>query len=784
MKISGKISALGVASVALAAVAIIAVVLFEEGSLRNQLEQIIRHQAREEAAKLAQSAYATCVSSDARTQRRLDYNLSLARECLEREGVPTFSPETAAWQAVNQLTKTTVPITLPKLLLGKTWLGQNQATNQPSPVVDQIRHFTRDQATIFQRMNEEGDMLRVCTSIVGLDGRRAIGTFIPRQNPDGTDSAVISAVLRGETFHGRAFVVSEWHATAYEPIWDSQKTKVIGMLFVGVSLTDIARDARQNILSQKVGKTGYVYVVGAKGDQRGKYVISKDGARDGESIWEARDAEGRFFIQAAVEKALRTQKGSVEFESYPWTNPGESTVRKKFAALTYYEPWDWVIGASTYEDDYNDTSNAVAQALGRLIWWVIGTAAGTIALSLVFSFLISRGIARPIHRLIQQLNGATASLGAASSQVSQASQALAEGASEQAAALEETSSSLEEMSSMTERNAETAGRVKNLGSQARTAGDSAMSDVQAMNTAMSAIKTSGGEIAKIVKTIDEIAFQTNILALNAAVEAARAGVAGAGFAVVADEVRRLAQRCAEAAKETAIKVEDAVQKSAKGAEISSIVARSLAEIVGKARQVDELAGEVASASREQSQGIAQVNTAVSQMDKVTQANAATAEQSASAAEEMTAQAAALNAAVAELLQLVGGKESAAGGAARRSHIDSPVTAKTLGKSAASAPARASARRQRCWEFKQCGREAGGAKAAELGVCPAYPDHGHDCAVIAGTLCGGQVQGSFAQKLKTCRQCEFYQTQHFGRAGSRDTQPIASLPARVTESQLL
>jgi methyl-accepting chemotaxis protein len=196
-----------------------------------------------------------------------------------------------------------------------------------------------------------------------------------------------------------------------------------------------------------------------------------------------------------------------------------------------------------------------------------------------------------------------------------------------------------------------------LANQARLAGDTGMSDMQIMMQAMEAIKSSSNDIAKIIKTIDEIAFQTNILALNAAVEAARAGEAGMGFAVVADEVRNLAQRCAQAAKETSVKIEDAVSKSANGVEISAKVASSLNEIVSKARQVDELAAEVASASQEQSQGISQVNSAVSQMDKVTQANAANAEESASAAEELNAQADTLKESVQELLQLVDGKSS-------------------------------------------------------------------------------------------------------------------------------
>jgi len=175
---------------------------------------------------------------------------------------------------------------------------------------------------------------------------------------------------------------------------------------------------------------------------------------------------------------------------------------------------------------------------------------------------------------------------------------------------------------------------------------------------MDAIKVSSDDIAKIIKTIDEIAFQTNILALNAAVEAARAGEAGMGFAVVADEVRNLAQRCAQAAKETSGKIEGAIVKTGQGVDISSKVAVALNEIVSKVRQVDELVTEVANASREQTEGITQVNTAVSQMDKVTQSNAATAEESAAAAEELNSQAEVMKQSVAELLQLVSGESVA------------------------------------------------------------------------------------------------------------------------------
>jgi len=280
-----------------------------------------------------------------------------------------------------------------------------------------------------------------------------------------------------------------------------------------------------------------------------------------------------------------------------------------------------------------------------------------LAIGISVAFFISRSIVKVLSATASSLSEGSDQVASASGQISSASQSLAEGASEQAASLEETSASLEEIASMTKRNAENALSAKDLSSETRNAAETGSANMQEMNRAMGDIQSASSNISKIIKTIDEIAFQTNILALNAAVEAARAGQAGAGFAVVADEVRNLAQRSAQAAKETAEKIEDSIAKSANGVAISGKVTESLTQIVTKARQVDELVAEIATASREQSQGLDQVNTAVTQMDKVTQTNAATAEESASASEELNAQAATLRKLVAELQNLVSGSEN-------------------------------------------------------------------------------------------------------------------------------
>ncbi len=246
--------------------------------------------------------------------------------------------------------------------------------------------------------------------------------------------------------------------------------------------------------------------------------------------------------------------------------------------------------------------------------------------------------AENLEQALGEVGMASEQVAAASEQISEGSQALAQGASEQASAIEEVSSSLQEMSAMAKQSAANAREARELAVGARQGTQGGVESMTRLSDAMARIKTSSAATAKVVKTIDEIAFQTNLLALNAAVEAARAGDAGKGFAVVAEEVRSLAMRSAEAAKNTAGLIEESVRHAEHGVEVSTEVGRSLTEIERRVSKVDEVMGEVFAASEQQTQGIGQINLAVDQMNSVTQQVAANSEESASSSEELASQA--------------------------------------------------------------------------------------------------------------------------------------------------
>lgn len=357
----------------------------------------------------------------------------------------------------------------------------------------------------------------------------------------------------------------------------------------------------------------------------------------------------------AMDKALSNYRATMTSYISGWQTRNELSAKRLAAASDIQ-----LSAQNATEEGMKNTSTVAstsASSLKKASTAIIGGLAAGLVVGIILSMLITRSVTGPIMRIVHILSAGAQQTSSAGGQMSSSSQVIAQGASEQAASLEETSSALNEMTSMTRRNAESAATAAKLAEETQSSATRGGQAMQSMMNAIGKIEKSANETARILKVIDEIAFQTNLLALNAAVEAARAGEAGKGFAVVAEEVRNLAQRSAEAAKNTATMIEESVANARDGVAQATDVAAVLTEITTATSKVNSLVAEINASTQEQARGLEVVSTAVGEMDKVTQSNAASAEEAASASEELASQAIQLTQVVTELHGLVAGGKS-------------------------------------------------------------------------------------------------------------------------------
>lgn len=398
LRLHVKVSLLGAVSVLITAVALVVLAVWQSGQYHTLAQREVDKLINADLDHITQGVYNLVRSENDAIQQQIDYNLHGARHILSEAGGISLSTETEPWTTVNQFTGKSSNIQLPKMLVGGRWLGRVTDPAAKTAVVDKMTRLIGETATVFQRMNDKGDMLRVATTVKTVEGKRAIGTFIPAVNPDGAPNPVISAILQGKTYHGRAYVVNAWYLTAYEPIKD-RAGRLVGMLYVGVKQESVESLLRQAVLQTNVGETGYVFVLGGKGGQRGRYIISQHGTRDGEDIWEARDSAGRPVIQDIINKATRLKNGQLATERYLWQNPGEPRPRWKIARLAYFEPWDWVIGTSVYEDELQKYSKVLSGGRVRMTSYMGIAGLAIIFLIGLLGVLVARTIARPVKQM-------------------------------------------------------------------------------------------------------------------------------------------------------------------------------------------------------------------------------------------------------------------------------------------------------------------------------------------------------------------------------------------------
>jgi len=617
--------------------------------------------AHDSLDQVAHLVYTASESSVSEMKRRAGASLDFSRSILDRRGAFTLDArQHVVWNAKEQVSGDVHRVTLPALRQNGVIIAQNREAGSPSPSVDEIKKAGRVNATVFQRMNEAGDMLRAATTVIGNDGKRGIGTYIAARAADGTPNPVVAAVLKGDRFIGRAFVVNDWYLAAYDPIRHGDRT--VGMLFVGVPEKDTVDLLLDRLKTLKIGATGHLLVLRGSGATRGTWLLSKGRAHDGENAWDARDADGRPYVQALVQQALTLRAGETHEARFTLKGDDGAPVTH-LARVAYFAPWDWVVVATVPERE----SLAAAEALGRIdraaTFQLAAIVLGALVVTLAVWRVVSGRMSAQVRTIVTDLSEGSAQVVAAASQLATAAQSLSQGATTQAASLEETSASMEEMASMTRTSADHSRQVATLMADVDGRVQTSNEALTAMVASMGEIQSASQQVGRIIKTIDQIAFQTNILALNAAVEAARAGAAGMGFGVVADEVRSLAQRSAQAARDTADLIHESIEKAQVGSTQVAHVSAAMAGIVTSVSEVKGLVHQVSEAGEQQAHGIGQVSHAILDMEKVTQTTAATAEESAAASEELNAQAEASMAAVRRLEAFVGSASRGASTAA-------------------------------------------------------------------------------------------------------------------------
>jgi methyl-accepting chemotaxis protein len=556
-----QITALAVMAAFFSTVMVALLVMHNQKVARRSVNDEMVTLTQERIARSAQRAYNTCTVAQGFIQKSVNTNLNMVRASLKDRGGIGMPSGTTDWQATNEYTHMKTPVTAPTWSLGGVALKDDTSFGHHIPVIDDVTQLSGDTAALFQRVDEAGDMLVVATSVTDNDGNRAVGTYAPAVLPDGSANPAVRAVLGGQTFRGRAYMVNAWYITAFEPVY-GPGGRVIGMLYAGVKQSgmDSVRDAL--MFSSKSGDHSSVSI----------FYGPRSGTFSGKPILEptelAKTTEAQWLPQV-LQDSVSLEPGQARGTVVEDPATGAQTM----VQYVYYKPWDWVIAVAADSRDFASAGKSVENQFQMLLWQSMLAGLFALVLCGILAYLLSKRITSPMADLSIHLTSNATQI--ASSAIHQQSNVATfmSSSTQIASAVKEISATSQELLRAMVEIAEAAETTTGLAKDGRQGIKGMETSMQALSSAtgsisskLSTIRTKAARINAVVTAITKVADQTNLLSLNAAIEAEKAGEAGAGFAVVAREIRRLADQSAIATLDIEQIVEEMEEAVAGGVE--------------------------------------------------------------------------------------------------------------------------------------------------------------------------------------------------------------------------
>lgn len=388
-----KLVLLGVSSVIATALVLAIVGIWQSTIAEDKSAQQADAFIQKEINQITTDTYNLVQSQDEAISLQVQGGLKVFTKLIETEGGLSVNDQNVVWAVINQLTKKSQGVTLPQLILGEKWLGKVTNADVPIPAVDEMQILLNSKATIYQPMPEDAGLLRVATNVINSDGNRALGTYIPAKNADGSENLVYTMVMSGEDYIGIAYEVDAWYITAFHPV-TNDKGEIIAVLSVGVKQESVAT-LRNAIQQTKVGSTGFISILGGKNDQQGKYIISQGSDLDGQSAWQDQDSEGNLIIQQIINAAVALQAAETTSFNYP----SKIDQSKQIVEVAYYAPWDWVILVNAKESDYQTFFEELQKTQAQMMWMFILFGLGLAAVCSVIVFFLASKIANPLASL-------------------------------------------------------------------------------------------------------------------------------------------------------------------------------------------------------------------------------------------------------------------------------------------------------------------------------------------------------------------------------------------------